>query len=124
MFKALMIAAFLPLAAAGTASAQTHDMSKMMMMKPGAEMSEADKGYMAAMQKMQDGMMKTEMTGDPDGDFVRMMIPHHQSAVDMAEVLLKQENVDPEMKAMAEKIRDDQIREIAEMKKWLEAHPE
>lgn len=124
MFKPLMLAASLSLALSGFAAAQTHDMSKMMMMKPGAEMSEADKGYMAAMQKMQDEMMKTEMTGNPSGDFVRMMIPHHQSAIDMAEALLAQENVDPEMKAMAQKMRDDQTKEIADMKKWLEAHPE
>lgn len=123
MLKILTIAAMLPLAAAGVATAQTHYMSKMMM-KPGAEMSEADKGYMAAMQKMQDGMMKTEMTGDADGDFVRMMIPHHQSAVDMADVLLKQQNISPQIKDMAEDIREEQLEEIAEMKKWLEAHPE
>ena len=41
-----------------------------------------------------------------------------------AEALLKQENVAPEIKMMAEKMRDDQMKEIAEMQKWLEAHPQ
>ena len=124
MRKSIILASALTLGLLGTAAAQTQDMSKMMMMKQGKEMSEADKGYMSAMQSMHDNMMKMEMTGDPDGDFVRMMIPHHQSAIAMAETLLKQENVDAAMKAMAEKIRDDQTKEIAELKAWLEAHPE
>jgi uncharacterized protein (DUF305 family) len=124
MLKPLILATSFSVAVLGAAVAQTHDMSKMMMMKPGAEMSEADKGYMAAMQKMQDEMMKTEMTGNPSGDFARMMIPHHQSAIDMTNALLAQENIDPEMKAMAEKMRDDQKKEIADMQRWLEAHPE
>ena len=88
-----------------------------------AEMSEADKGYMKAMQTMQASMMKTEMTGDPGADFARMMIPHHQSAVDMAEVLLQQKDVDPAIRAMAEKMKKEQTREIGELKDWLDQHP-
>jgi hypothetical protein len=38
-------------------------------------MSEADKGYMAAMQTMGQSMMNMKMTGDPSADFMRMMIP-------------------------------------------------
>jgi hypothetical protein len=47
----------------------------MMKMKSGMQMTEADKGYMATMQNMQQNMAKMEMTGDPSGDFVRMMNP-------------------------------------------------
>jgi uncharacterized protein (DUF305 family) len=94
----------------------------MMHMKPGMQMSEADKGYMDAMQKMHLDMMKMEMTGDPTADFVRMMIPHHQSAIDMAQVLLKQQNVDPKIKTMAEKIATDQQTENDEFAKWLDEH--
>lgn len=93
-----------------------------MTMKHGMEMSEADKGYMAAMQTMNENMMKMEMTGDASADFARMMIPHHQSAIAMSEVLLKQQEIDPKIKAMAEKIITDQKKEIEEFQAWLKEH--
>src|SRR5215207_4051876 len=61
----------------------------MMKMQAGKQTSEADKGYMGAMMKMHQSMTAMEMTGDPTHDFVMMMIPHHQSAIDMAQVLVK-----------------------------------
>ena len=93
-----------------------------MMMKHGMQMSEADKGYMGAMQTMGQSMMKTEMTGDPSADFVRMMIPHHQSAIHMSHVLLQQKDVDPEIKAMAEEIIKAQQGEIEKFQAWLKKH--
>ena len=42
----------------------------------------------AAMNKMM-ADMTTEPTGDVDRDFVAMMVPHHQGAVDMAKAELK-----------------------------------
>jgi uncharacterized protein (DUF305 family) len=63
-----------------------------------------------------------EMTGDPTADFVRMMIPHHQSAIEMAGILLKQKDVEPAIKAMAEKIISDQQKEIDAFRKWLDGH--
>ena len=122
MLKIMLMAIALPLS--GMSAAYAQDMSKMMPMKQGMTMSEADKAYMQAMQGMHDTMMKTEMTGDASGDFVRMMIPHHQSAIEMADALLTQANADPELKRMAEKIKSDQTKEIAEMKAWLQAHPQ
>lgn len=93
-----------------------------MMMKQGMKMSEADQGYMTAMQAMGQNMMKMEMTGDPSGDFVRMMIPHHQSAIDMGQVLLKQKNIDPEIRSMAEDIIRAQTNEIEKFQAWLKTH--
>src|SRR4051794_30351078 len=43
---------------------------------------------MESMVKMDRGMMTAPMTGDPDWDFVGMMIPHHQGAIDMAKPYL------------------------------------
>ena len=66
-------------------------------------------------------MMKTmhvPYTGNPDVDFRTHMIPHHQGAVEMAKVALKHAK-DPETKKMAQKIIDDQEKEIAEMQDWL-----
>lgn len=46
---------------------------------------DAMKTLMAPMDKMMANMpMKT--TGNPDADFLLMMIPHHQSAIEMAQV--------------------------------------
>lgn len=82
--------------------------------------SPADQANMQAMQKMQNDMPKMG-TGDPDRDFVTMMIPHHQGAIDMAKVEL-QYGKDADLKKMAEKIIQDQEREIGEMKNWLNSH--
>ena len=132
MLKKLAIVALIAALPAAYALAQTESGGgmmgglmhgeMMMKMKPGMQMSEADQGYMAAMHAMGQNMMGMEMTGDASGDFVRMMIPHHQSAIDMAKVLLAEENADPEIKAIAEKIVADQTKEIEQLQAWLKAH--
>lgn len=95
----------------------------MMTMKSGAEMSEADRGYLKAMRTMQQNMMKMEMTGNASADFARMMIPHHQSAIDMVDVLLAEKDIDAEIRTMAEHMREQQAKEIAELQRWLQRHP-
>ena len=82
----------------------------------------ADKAFLDAMRTMMIGMHQSLPTGDTDGDFVRLMVPHHQSAVDMAKAEL-QYGGDPELKGMARSIIDDQEREIAMMKAWQDKHP-
>ena len=63
--------------------------------------------------------MAIEYTGDPDVDFVRSMIPHHQGAIDMAKIQLEH-GKDPEMRKLAEEVIKAQEAEIADMRKWLE----
>lgn len=46
--------------------------------------------------RVHEGMAAAPTNGDPDSDFVSMMLPHHQGAVDMAKVLLVL-GKDPEM---------------------------
>ena len=127
-FAIVALVAIIPLAyaIAQTGTSQSGMMGGWMqggmMMKPGMQMSEADRGFMGAMQTMGQSMMKMEMTGDPSADFARMMIPHHQSAIDMSQVLLQQKDVDPEIKAMAEKIIKAQKSEIAKFQAWLKKH--
>ena len=78
--------------------------------------------HMQAMMSAKDGMMQhmaMESSGDVDADFLLMMIPHHQSAVDMARVELEQGD-DEETKALAQVILDAQEREIAEMRAMLD----
>ena len=44
--------------------------------------------------------MSVKPTGNPDRDFVLMMTPHHQGAIDMAKVEL-QYGTDPELRQLA-----------------------
>ncbi len=62
--------------------------------------------------------MDVALTGDPDYDFVRAMIPHHQGAVDMSGWLL-QNGRNPEVKGLAREIMREQRAEIAFMRSWL-----
>src|SRR4051795_6244365 len=73
-----------------------------------------------AMQHMQQGM-DMPMSGDPDRDFAQMMIPHHQGAIDMARIELES-GKDPKLRQMAQKVIEDQEREIAALKEWLAQH--
>jgi uncharacterized protein (DUF305 family) len=58
--------------------------------------------------------MEIVPSGDVDQDFVRMMIPHHQGAIDMALVLLKYGR-DERLKRLAQSIVVEQGQEIAYM---------
>lgn len=79
--------------------------------------SESTKAFKDANARMHDGMTNA-LTGDPDVDFMQGMIPHHQGAIDMAEIVLKY-GKDPETRKLAEEIIKAQQAEIAFMKGWL-----
>ena len=68
------------------------------------------------------GPMGTVLTGDADRDFAQEMIPHHQSAVDMANDLLKS-GKDPELKKLANEIIAAQQKEIEFLKGWIAKQP-
>jgi uncharacterized protein (DUF305 family) len=69
--------------------------------------------------RMHDGM-EIERSGNIDRDFVRMMIPHHQGAIDMARVLLKY-GQDERLKRLAQSIIVEQAQEITYMRTLLDA---
>jgi uncharacterized protein (DUF305 family) len=48
------------------------------------------------------------------------MIPHHQSAIDIANALLRSPDVDPEIKTLAEAIVGSQAKEIEQLRSWLD----
>lgn len=114
---ALVLSAGLALAQdAATAPMAGMDHSSMTM---GTDASGgAMAAYMEAMDTMNSAMVGMDTTGDADADFLLMMIPHHQSAVDMSEALLP-EVEDPEVKALAEAVIATQEAEIASMKAML-----
>jgi Domain of unknown function (DUF305) len=68
----------------------------------------------AAMTKMMDGMA-AKPSGDIDRDFAAMMIPHHQGAIDMA-VLELRDGKNEQLRRIAQEIIVDQLQEIAAMK--------
>jgi len=68
-----------------------------------------------AMERMMTDM-HVPATGDVDRDFTRMMIPHHQGAIDMAQALLRHGS-NPELKALARAIIAKQEEEIATMRR-------
>jgi uncharacterized protein (DUF305 family) len=68
----------------------------------------------AAMKKMMNDMHTSGYTGNPDVDFLAMMIPHHQGAVDMARLALIYGN-DPLTRRLAEEIIASQTVELSAM---------
>ena len=74
-----------------------------------------------AMEKMHTGMASIKPIGDNDADFVRLMLPHHQAALDMAKVELTH-GKDPQMRRLALEIVTDQQSEIELMQLWLKRH--
>ena len=79
--------------------------------------SSSNAGFEAANAKMHKDM-GIALTGNADRDFLAGMIPHHQGAIDMAEVVLKH-GKDPKVKKLARNIIKAQKHEIAMMKAWL-----
>ena len=75
-----------------------------------------------AMAVMDHGMRAAPMNGVPEHDFVTMMIPHHQGAVDMARALLLTTK-DAELRNLAQGIITEQQNEIRLMQAWLQRNP-
>jgi uncharacterized protein (DUF305 family) len=72
----------------------------------------------ASMDKMHMAMGAVAQSGNSDVDFVRLMIPHHQGAIDMAKIQLLH-GKDPQMRRLAQEIITDQQLEIELMQRWL-----
>lgn len=115
-----VLSAIVMLGAAGPVLAQSshsgHDMGAAQ-----GQSSPAAKAYIEAMDKMHEAMGKMEYSGDPDVDFARGMIPHHQAAIDMAKIQLEH-GKDPEIRKLSEEIIAAQEREIKQLEDWLAAH--
>ncbi len=87
----------------------------------GQTASDSTRAYEEANAKMHRDMA-ISFSGNADVDFVRGMIPHHQGAIDMAQVVLKF-GKDDWVKKLAQEVIAAQTREIAEMRDWLSRNP-
>ncbi len=110
--------AFLALSGPAKAQDAKPDAGGMQM---GAAGGPADKAYEESMQKMMKDMM-SKPTGNPDKDFVMMMMPHHQGAIDMAEVELRFGH-NTVLRRLAQAIIVEQGQEIAVMRQALATLP-
>jgi len=74
--------------------------------------------YLLQMDTMMQNMDTVPMSGSADIDFITMMIPHHQGAIDMANYEI-QHGKDFNMIQLAKSIITDQANEITQMQLWL-----
>ncbi|WP_292726262.1 DUF305 domain-containing protein [Microbacterium sp. UBA837] len=57
---------------------------------------------------------------DADVMFAQMMIPHHEQAVEMSDMVLDKEGIDPGVLTLASDIKAAQQPEIDQLQSWLE----
>jgi uncharacterized protein (DUF305 family) len=81
--------------------------------------SSGDDFYKETMKGMDNMHMDMDQSGSVDKQFVQMMIPHHQGAIDMSGTYLKSGAKNNQLKKMATAIIADQQKEITEMQAWL-----
>ena len=96
------------------------DLGQMDGMMGSAQM-EGMMGSTQMEEMMGEGHMQEKMMGGAATDrmFLRMMIPHHQSAIDMSEQALERAE-HPELRELARQIIDEQTAEIGLMEGYLD----
>jgi uncharacterized protein (DUF305 family) len=111
--------------AEGIIKAQESEIALMTKWKQGrAPAATPDAAVIRAAFEESNKKMMADMAGEhahatnADLSFLSMMIPHHQGAIDMADVELKY-GKDPEIRALAERIIAAQKAEITEMNEML-----
>lgn len=82
-----------------------------------AQDTDATREFRAANDRMHRDMA-IPYSGNADRDFAAGMIPHHQGAIDMANIVLRHGS-DPEMRALAQGIIRAQDAEIAQLRAFL-----
>ena len=79
-----------------------------------------DAFFKEAMSKMNNMKMDMDHSGSIDKQFAQMMVPHHQSAIDMAKAYIKSGAHEEKLKTMSNNIISSQQKEISELKAWLD----
>ena len=114
-FRLLIPLAFIPTLAAPATQHTSHPQEGMPADAPYWE------GLMDSMARMHAAMSSTGPSADPDRDFVALMLPHHQAAIDMARIELTF-GKDPQLRRLAQEIVTDQESEIQLMRLWEKTH--
>ncbi|ABQ39758.1 hypothetical protein BBta_p0071 (plasmid) [Bradyrhizobium sp. BTAi1] len=86
-----------------------------------ASAEDAMGGYKQAMDKMNSDMQSGMKDSDATKAWAKMMVAHHQGAIDMNEVVLK-ETKDPMIRKMAEKGIKEQKEEQKMLNEWIAKH--
>lgn len=85
---------------------------------PHAENSEFNMKMEQSMEKMGRNADLQIINGNADHDFASLMIFHHQSTIEMADLVIHYGH-EPAIKNMAEMMKADQEMEIKELQQWL-----
>ena len=98
----------------GLSGCSTNTMSTMPGMSPGSSGSPSTASSPAASATPAAGPHN-----DADVMFAKMMIPHHQQAVAMSDMILAKDGIDAKVTDLAAQIKAAQAPEIAQMSGWL-----
>lgn len=101
-------------------AAQNKEIELMKKFQNKTELSPDREQFQTALNQSMGAMMNKEIKvyEDIDRNFAAQMIPHHQSAVDMAKVYLKY-GQEKELLQLSEDIVREQSLEITQLKNWL-----
>jgi uncharacterized protein (DUF305 family) len=102
-------------------TAQNQEITLMQKFEDKKEVSPDSENFSQDLNRSMAAMMNKNIKihDDIDKDFAEQMIPHHQSAVDMAEVYLKY-GKNTELIKLSNDIVKAQTTEIAFLKEWLQ----
>ncbi len=121
MLRLAALAAVLATPALAQDSMQGMDMSNMKDMKPGMMMKNtAANPYVETEMAMGHKMMMAE-GANASVTYAKKMIEHHQGAIDMSRIVLAHTQ-DAELKRMAQKMIDEQVKSQGELRSWLARH--
>ncbi len=100
--------------------AQSKEIEQMKKFKDKTQLSPDTKDFQQALNQSMGAMMNKEIKiyNDIDKDYAAQMIPHHQSAVEMAKAYLKF-GKEPELLKLCEEIVREQNIEITQLQNWL-----
>lgn len=107
-----------PDGSSGSLDPMDHSQMDSSQLEPGLQRYQQEQD--AIMQLMMDEMGGIEHSGSAAVDFLAGMIPHHESAIAMAQSYLDNGGSHPELKPLAESIITAQKAEIEEMNAMLE----